>query len=269
MKTLLPLVIALGAIAAPSLFAAVDIDTNPYRIAMSHDGNAHDDDDIGALPMSMAIISEAGLASRVVHIEHSNHHWNDHEQDVSSQPQKMIDSASGAASRWGYSTSIIYNCRTQLSSARTSLKNAINASTASDPLFIGAAGPMDTVYDAINASTSSARTHVTVVSHSSWNNKHTHSSGQTWTDVKNSGVKTTLIIDQNTSNGDNDLNTPKSKWYWLRDSANERDSWLYGRNQASSFDVSDAGIYYYIITGRGDNKGGPTKVKDIFDGNIN
>ncbi len=250
---------------ASSLFAQT-IDTSQYRIAMSHDGNAHDADDIGALPLGMAIIAEAGLKDRVVHIEHSNHHWNNHEQqnNVTNQPQKMIDSASGAASRWSYDTAIIFNCRTQKSAAQNHLRDVINASSATDRLYIDASGPMDTVWQAINASQSTKRTHVTVVSHSTWNNNHTHSGGKTWSDVQSSGVKTTKISDQNSSNGDNDFNTPDSKWYFLRDSSEEKFSWLYGRDFENSFDVSDAGIAWYIITGRSDQKGGPAKVKTLF-----
>jgi hypothetical protein len=47
-----------------------------------------------------------------------------------------------------------------------SLTGLINASTASDPLWLIAAGPMGIIERAVNASSPSARQHVYLISHS-------------------------------------------------------------------------------------------------------
>jgi hypothetical protein len=231
-------------------------DTDPvvngdFSIAISHDGNQHDKDDYGAMPLAAALLKAAGLKNNVVHIEHSNHLGNNN----SSQEKEMETSASGIISRFGYNSNIVFDCQTQKDAAKNNLKAKINAATSSKKLYILAAGPMETVWSALNAANASSRKNVVVVSHSSWNNNHNDTSelNHTWNNMKNDfekdGVTFKQIKDQNKSNGDLDFNTPKSKWSWMQNSSDANLKWLYDRNKKSTFDVSDAGLAYWLLSG--------------------
>ena len=57
----------------PVASQAWTIDTSQYRIGTDHDGNQHDEDDFGASAMGIALIAEAGIKSKLVHVDHSNH----------------------------------------------------------------------------------------------------------------------------------------------------------------------------------------------------
>ncbi len=264
-KTLAP-VIALGLFAAlaTSGRAAVTIDNSTYRIAVSHDGNAHDRDDLAAAPMVLAMLAEAGVKTKLVHFDYNNHLGG----NVSSKAQAMRDNVASAKQRWAIANTL-YDCQTNLSGATTSLKNAINASTSTNRLYIACLGPMEVPWRGINASNSSARTHVTAITHSPANNTHddTAEMSHSWTSIEASGVKTVQITHQGASTTRDDFDTADSKWYWLRDSSNANRQWLYGTEiKSGQFDVSDAGIVWYIITGRGDQLGTPAKVQDMFNG---
>ena len=138
------------------------------RIAYSADGNEHDRDDIGATPMSLFILHIAGLGDRLVHYEYSNHLG----ANTTSQEQDMEESALGSQSLYGYPRDIFFSGYRETNAAAANLTAEINKSTAQDPLFIIAAGPMETVYRGMNAANQSARQHVTLISHSTWNENH-------------------------------------------------------------------------------------------------
>jgi len=57
------------------------------------------------------------------------------------------------------------------------------------------------------------------------------------------------ISDQNGCNGDNDLNSPESKWTWLCNSGIPEWEWICTRDKKTDFDASDVGMYMYVITG--------------------
>ncbi len=235
------------------------IDTSTYRIGMSHDGNQHDKDDILAVAMAMAIIGEADLVSKFVHCDYSNHLGDNN----ASQAAEMVTSATGAAQRWGLPSSKVFDCQASLSGAVTSIKNAINASSSGNRFYYACGGPMEVPWRGINASDAAKRQYCTAVSHSTWNETHadTTQMTHTWSHIQSSGVKTVRIKDQNAG-----MSTAVSNWTWLRDSSVEAWKWLFGRNKKSTtnFDASDAGMVYYIITGRGDQDGNAAKIKDLF-----
>jgi hypothetical protein len=252
------------------------------RIALSFDGNVHDDDDIVALPMSMALLWAAGLKNDVVHVEYSNHVCK-HGTENDGKPQfqgddavHMRESAQGVIERFGYDASVFFDYTTKGTQATQNLIAAINASSADDKLWIIAAGPMETVWRGLNGAQTAKRQHVIVISHSRWNQNHGDcgSNSHTWSDmVKDFAGNGVLFVescgyssdspctqaelnnpkylaDQNISNGDNDFSTPESKWYWLRDSDNPDYRWLFSRNPfGNKFDPSDAGMAYFLISG--------------------
>ncbi len=237
------------------------------RIALSADGNAHDKDDFGATAMSLALLNAAGLNGKVVHLDFNNNLC----LNESAWAAEMRISALGGADKFGFDRSVMFDHQTagMTDLSTQNLARAINASSANDPLWIIAGGPMETVYRGIAAAQVDKRKFVTVISHSAWNENrdkfHPDYNGRNcglnnnWSDMVRdftpNGVKFldhVFITDQNsTQNGgnDGDWNSPYAKWYWLRDSANPNFKWLYERNDKSTFDISDAGMTYWLLSG--------------------
>lgn len=233
-----------------STVASAQVNFPGGRIALSHDGNLHDHDDYGAIAMALAMLDAADLNNKVVHVDFANHMGCNN----GTMENEMIESALGAAQRFGFDQSVFFNDQRQINAATNNFAAAINASSANDPLWILAAGPMETVWRGIKAAETNKRQFVKVISHGQWNDDHNHcQSNHTWrimkTDFEDDGVSFIKIKDQNSSNGENDLNTPKNKWFWLKDSSNPDWKWLYSRNDKDTFDVSDAGMTYWLISG--------------------
>ena len=272
------------------------------RMALSFDGNVHDDDDIIALPVSMGMIWAAGLKDKVAHLEYNNHvcsHGTETDGSANFQGDdavNMQESTNGSIKRFGFDGAKFFDFSTKGTEATANFISAINASSATDPLWIIAAGPMETVWRALNGAQTTKRQFVTIISHSRWNQNHGDcgTNSHTWTDLvedfTGNGVKfvescgyrsdtpctnqqlssSNFLPDQNITNGDNDFSTPINKWHWLRDSNDINLSWIFTRNPfGTKFDPSDAGIVYFLITG-GPNNGGAKKagwkeVKTLFE----
>ncbi|WNJ20424.1 T9SS type A sorting domain-containing protein [Pontibacter sp. G13] len=265
------------------------------RIAMSFDGNDNDADDIVAMPMCCAILQAAGLTGQVVHLEYSNHIAS----NDAGQAADMETSITGCINRFGIPSGIVYNGFNSTNAARNNLADEISASTANDPLWIIAAGPMETIWRAFDRAVSqngtSALQHVTVISHSPWNENYTSGSSMPhdWSDLKSDFGNATFVesnrncqgnddvctnadindngtlCNQNCSAGENDFNTAISKWNWLT-SLGADYTWLFNQNPfGNKFDPSDAGMVYYLVTGGPDNGGckdcGWPEVKDLFE----
>ena len=163
-----------------------------------------------------------------------------------------------------------------------SIKNAINASSANNRLCFIVAGPHAVAYMGLKASNTSAHQHVTLISHSDWNNKHSDTSqmkGKTLSDIKQkfSTVKTQQIKGQNTLLGNVGGEQAWSFLKTFQSTTNDKYDTLYKRiamvNEKvpgtdqwigvhTSGDVSDSGMTYYILTG--DQQGNPTKFKNYL-----
>ena len=145
----------------------------------------------------------------------------------------------------------------------------IDKSSASDPLWLLGAGPMEMIGRAISASDPSKRPFVTVTSHSTWNDTHAalEHGGWSYAALESLGVILHHIKDQNEG-----LNEPYERYHWLRDSEDPRLRWLWDRGQVagkSTFDESDAGMSYWLVTGGvsgGDDHATPEKLRDFFAG---
>lgn len=248
-----------GAFALPYAYG-VTIDNSTYRIGSSHDGNLHDRDDFAACAMECALIGEAGLNAKFVHID-VNDHLGGNDPGWAST---MWSNTTGAISRWNLTTVKAFNDQSNLSGALSSMREQINASNAGNRFYLSCAGPMEVPWRAINGSNSAARQFCTAVSHSTWNDNHTHGSASThtWKDIQNSGVKTVHITDQNS----HAFKSNFSEYAWLKNSSNANWQWLYTRAVTATYDASDAGIIWYIITGRGDQTPSIASVHDLFDG---
>lgn len=213
------------------------------RIAVSSDGNQHDKDDIGATAMTLALLAKAGLQSKLVYYGHSDHIW-----DTSlSQENEMIISTEEGAARLGFNKAIIYNAFRQTSAAVQAIANAVDVSSAADPLHFILAGPMEVAWRGIAASNSSKRQYVTIYSHSSWNDNHAcrEHTGHCWSDLLALGVKGDHLVDQNSyAFGAR----PQSAFSWLNNGGSDY-QWLYTRLRFKDGDASDAGMAYYLMTG--------------------
>jgi hypothetical protein len=228
------------------------------RIALDVDGNQHDRDDWAATPLILALLARRNLQSRMVHYDYNNH-LGDNSPYMASQ---MTRSTLGGADRFGFNRSRFFNAQTNLSGAINSLKNRINASSAANPLFVIAAGPMELLWQAVNAADAVKRPYVTIISHSVWNDTHADTSQMhhTKSDVLALGVQWVQIINQNSR-----LHTKSDwlPWSWLQTASDSRLRWVYNRMRVvGKADVSDAGMVYYLLTN--DQSTTPGKLRQFF-----
>jgi hypothetical protein len=199
----------------------------PGRIAYTCDGQFHDRDDWGSLPMSQAIAVRAGR-----HVDHWN--INSHRPEtIRSWELQMRTSAEGYGLPY-------WDCRAFWNGTADDLRAQIMRSTAGNPLWIGLAGPPDIIFTALQGVPASIRQHVTVCSHSSRYNEVTGGQkklSDCW------GVQKIFI-----PNGNARLNTKQNAgpWKWLRYS----EPFVWNRMQKSGrWDASDATLMGYMVHG--------------------
>jgi hypothetical protein len=264
--------IAISILAAATVSQAASV---PGRIAVSADGNKHDCDDLFATAVSVAILAQTGNASKLRYYGHSDHIWGTEGGCRGDNREiEMERSSRGTAQLWGgFDTDVFINAKQETQEAVDRLAALINESSEGDPLWIVAAGPMDVVGRAIAKSSADKRQHVTLISHSNWNNEHSDKpesgeshSGWTWNEIKNDispTVKQVKITDQNPG-----LNTTYSTYHPWRDSSDEKIRWLWDRGQVTGIswpDCSDSGMVYWLVMGRGsDDELTPDELLDLF-----
>jgi hypothetical protein len=248
------------------------------RLAIVTDGNSPDPDDIGANAVIFGLLKGSGLRDRLVHFSHSCDlvkAANISTADELRRQNKLHDVCVEGIGFFGPFSNLtaFYNCRTQQTAAVNNLRDAINASTASDPLWIIEAGEPDIIAYALEAATASKRQYVHVVSHHPANDN----SGDffTWQQVLDFGVTEHQIGDQNvklhvrisTGLWDWAFNHPRPEiaWIWNQLKYAERDGVV--AFQTGKFDCSDAGMIHWWITGA--NNGGnrissPVEIKAML-----
>ncbi|MBD1388633.1 hypothetical protein IC617_04255 [Neiella sp. HB171785] len=261
---------------------ALDVVNAPAgRLAVVADGNSPDPDDIGATPIMFAMLQKAKLSDRLVHLSHScdlDPSQNKGKQQIDAVSevtrQQVLDELSGKSIEYfGPFKNLrdYYNCRTQQQQATQDLVDAIDASTADDPLWIIEAGEPDLIGYALQQANPKAIPHVHVVSHHPANDD----SGYffTWQQILDFGVTEHQIGDQNVG-----LQTPMSDWDWAENhelpgiayiwemlAYAERDGMV--DFQTNKFDCSDAGMVYWWITGAdqgGNNNATPQDIKRLL-----
>lgn len=239
------------------------IDRGNYYIAISHDGNSHDEDDFLAAPLNIAMLSELELWNKVLHFEYNNNIGG----QKPGSPDQMRESVNGALEKWAADKSKVFDLQTLTmvvsQAAKDNFKNA--AQTAFDQgavLYYACLGPMEVPYQMIFSLPENLRKTVHVVTHGNWNPTFKRQpTSRDWTDLINIAGKST-IISQN-QNGTY-FNEPITDWEWFNKKGG-RYSWLFSRNTKSpDFDASDAGVVYYIITGRGNIKSTQSDIQPIF-----
>lgn len=251
------------------------------RIAFSSDGNLHDSDDWGATAFCLAFLHYAGLEKRFVHYDYNNHIGNSRE----SWERIMDDAAKGGARRFNLDTNRVFDDQTQKEAAIANFVKEASKSSEKDPLWFICGGPMQMAYEMIAATPTDKRQFIHAISHSKWNNEHKHAGCvKTWADMKTDfpTVSYHKITDQNSSNGEDDFHSHIKHWFWLKDSDNENWKWLYNiddtfqvdklekwkSNTEKAFDISDAGMTYWLITGGpngGNDKAGWRETKALFE----
>ncbi|MDC0584357.1 Ig-like domain-containing protein [Bacteroidales bacterium] len=259
------------------------------RIALSSDGNEHDHDDINATKMALMILAKEGLQEKVVLYTYADHIWGSN-QTTSDQLDRMHTVALGAKEKFGFHDASFMAAVEDPAAAYAAMATAIEASTAENPLFIIGAGPMHVIGEGLriaNGNTPDALNHVTVISHSNWNNNHgqshkdpetTDHDGWTWDMMKSSfGTKVNFkkISDQNATpdaNGNTYTNNDKFKastmtpWAWMNTHQDPNVKWVYenhtGKGSNSAADYSDAGMSFYLVTG--DEMGNPVKLQNYI-----
>jgi hypothetical protein len=240
------------------------------RIAFSSDGNYNDEDDWGAFPVAIAILDAFGVVDKLVHVDYCN-------ILPSNDPRfyrEMSESVLGSAERYNIPHSILFDCRTDLDGAVESIKNAINASSAENPLYYVLAGPMEVPFRGIEKSDPDKRKYVYCISHSRWNDGYTGSDQNLHThnkrDVIPSGINWIQIKDGNLNlahpGGVGRKSTPEQwrLYHWLRDSSDTRLQWIFTRLQAEGrADISDSTMMYFLLTG--DENADLGKLKSLLD----
>lgn len=262
--------------------------TIPYskgRIAISSDGNEHDEDDWAATPMSLALLAARGLQDQVVVYTFSDHIWGSNKERPGADAQ-MRESAFIGANKFGFKRTKFIEAVAAPNFAVIEMVKHINKSSAKDPLTIIAAGPMDIVGDALNEADSAKLQYVKLISHSNWNDEHADKpydwekhEGWTWEKIKEEfepkGLQLDHILDQNGGSDYEGLKTDLTKYDWVKTSP-KRDQkpydkgswdWLYERlvvaQKGEEFDPSDAGMIVYLLTGK--QKTSPEDLREILE----
>ena len=104
-----------------------------------------DPDDCGAAA-SFAIVAKLGLLDKLVHVSYNN--FIDAPSGPDAQNQLKIR-CEGAAERWGFRKTKIFDVTSQLREARKDLATEMGKSTASDPLWFMHAGLSEFLYQVV------------------------------------------------------------------------------------------------------------------------
>ncbi len=222
------------------------------RIAYSADGNFNDEDDWAASAFALAIFHEFGVQDQLVHFDyncilpHSDPKWEKEHQE----------SIEGAIQHYGYSPDIFFDCQKALDAAVENIADAINSSTADDPLYFILAGPMEVPYMGIEKSDPAKRKFVYCISHNRWNDGYASADlvNHNKRHVIPTGVTWVQIADQNRFLSTGPFGRPSQgeewkPWQWLDTDRNDL-GFLWQRLQATTrADCSDSGMAYFLMTG--------------------
>jgi hypothetical protein len=260
------LLAALALVLALPAFAGAEPITG--RIAASNDGNASDCDSIASSAVEIALIAASGNAAKLVWYGYSDIPWETSGQCGSGgdRDAQMRTSVVGTAALWGgFDGSVFHSVVSDQAAAVNALKDAIDASSASSPLYITEGAPCDTIGKAIDAASPSKLPYVYVITHSDWNDTTSHNGSWTRSAIAKAhpNVHWIQIPDQNA-----ELKSPKRDYHAWRDSKVPAVRRLWDRQAASGqsqFDISDSGMTYYLVTGRTVSRPTPQQVIALVD----
>ncbi len=259
------------------------------RIALSSDGNMHDNDDMLATKMTLMILAKAGLQDKTTLYTYADHIWGSESNDL----EMMYKAAVVTGEKFGFDKCNFIAAVEHPEEAYDAMAAEIAKSTANDPLFIIAAGPMHVVgmgFEKAAKINPEALNHVTIISHSKWNNNHADHPdtkpphgpeaqhyGWTWTEMEEAfgdKVNYNQISDQNSSGVGQEVYTKRDKfsapswdsWAWMATHQDPAVRWVRNNDGIKCGpDYSDAGIAYYMVADldgvRGDEFGNPEKLR--------
>jgi hypothetical protein len=235
------------------------LDPSVGRIAMSADGNQHDEDDWASSAMALAILAQRNLQPNLVHYDYNDHIWDSDAEHL----ENMTESVLEGGKRFHFDTSRFFDDSKpeQLDEGTQDLVSEINASSSDDELWLVLAGPMETAWMALDKADPEHRKNVKCVSHGEWNETHGKKDhgGHDYEDLIDLGCQRFQIPDQNSGFGPTDMDD----WDYLMD-GDENLKWLHSRLELTGKgDVSDAGMIYYVVTG--DKKGNRSDLRKYFD----
>jgi hypothetical protein len=265
----------------PESKSSIEIRPPAGRLAIVADGNSPDPDDIGASAVIFGLLKGAGLQERLVHFSHScdlDPFTNPGMQKISEADELRRQAKLQEVFREGIelfgpfkNLTAYHNCRTEQEAAVNHLRDAINASSSTDPLWIVEAGEPDIIGYALKAATESKRKFVHVISHHPANDN----SGDnfTWQEILDFGVTEHQIGDQNKG-----LQTAPIQWDWAKSLEKPGVFWIWKqlryaeqdgtvKFQTNKFDCSDAGMIYWWFTGAdkgGNRKATPADMKALL-----
>ena len=274
-----------------ALMQGEDFFTGKGRIAVSSDGNKHDNDDMQATMLTLMIFDKAKVHDHLSLYTYADHVWGSEENDL----EIMKISAEVCGEKFGFDKTNFMAAVENPEKAYNAMRDEILKSTADNPLFIVAVGPMQVTGEALDRAMKinpDALNYVTVISHSVWNDTHSDNphtaknkggaepphSGWTWKEMNDAfgeRVNFNRTTDQNgTGTGNrpyhirNKFSAPSwDSWDWMRTHANPNIQWLYeqARRNPAKPDFSDAGLAYYLVADlygkRGDENGNPEKLR--------
>jgi hypothetical protein len=236
-----------GAPQGPQGGGGSTLDTEVGRIALSADGNQHDNDDWASAPMALAILAHRDLQANLVHFDYNNHIWDSSDEHL----ENMTESVQEGGERFGFDMSRFFDDTdpAQLEAGTKNLVAEINASTPQDQLSILLAGPIETVWMAMDAADPQARENVECITHGEDSFNQTHAKkehdGHDYEDLIDLGCERVELPDQNSGLGPIDMDF----WDFLKDSGDDNWEWPYSRlDVVGNGDVSDAGMVFYAIT---------------------
>lgn len=257
------------------------------RIAISSDGNHHDHDDWAATALTLGLLASQGLQDRVTLYVFSDHIWGSSRKRRKAAEQMRISALEGKT-QFGFDNTRFIEGVAEPEAAVAAMTAQIDKSTAADPLFIVAAGPMEVVGRAIAKAKPKALAHTFVLSHSKWNNRHSDKpgdnedhSGWTLTEIDSEftpkGLNIVKIKNQNGGKGYDGLRAVRSKFDWVKTSPARQHKaykpgswdWLYTRLEScikkngTEFDPSDAGMIIYLLTGKQATE--PSDARDLME----
>src|SRR4051812_39144662 len=112
--------------------------------------NFNDPDDWAATPATLAILARQELRGKLVHYSHNNSLGANANDGF--MYAEMTRGTLLAAERCGFDPSKFYDLQTNLAGAIADLRGEVNQSSATNPLFILAAGPMEFLWRVISGS---------------------------------------------------------------------------------------------------------------------
>lgn len=225
------------------------------RVAIIHDGNHHDADDVGAIAMSQAIVFRSDGQLELVHLEHSSHLG----ATTAAQHAGMIASAAPWES---LAPAVTFDASAEGVAAAANLAAEVEASGPGDWLVIVQGGPWETMARAFDVADPGKHRCAVIVSHSGWNDAHAHYPehrnreaflAQYATGGKFEGFQPPSVRDIPDQNGYG-MNANVSTWSaWLP--GDFVGDFVFARLLAAgelgalAGDLSDAGMVFYVATG--------------------